>query len=186
MNEKHKKTVSKFLSLVLRHQPETIGLQLDANGWAVVAELIEKSANHDQPFSKEELDEIVTTNDKQRFIFNDDHTKIRANQGHSIDVELNLPAVEPPELLYHGTVARFIGNIKVDGLQKMQRQHVHLSKDTETAIIVGDRRGKALILSINSGHMHADGFKFYLSANGVWLTDIVPATYINFPIQKES
>jgi putative RNA 2'-phosphotransferase len=180
MNEKQKKTVSKFLSLILRHSPETIGLSLDSNGWANVEELLSKSAIHNTPFTKEELKEIVVTNDKQRFIFNEDHTQIRANQGHSIQVELNLQGQTPPDFLYHGTVEKFLSLIQSEGLKKMSRQHVHLSKDKGTAEKVGNRRGEAIILVISSGIMHKEGFVFYLSENGVWLTDNVPTQYINF------
>lgn len=177
MNHKH---ISKFLSLVLRHRPEQIGLQLDANGWADVDELIERLNAHDTPLDFELLEEIVVTNDKQRFAFNADLTKIRASQGHSIAVDLALQPVQPPGKLYHGTVATFIDAIKVNGLQKMSRQHVHLSSDEATAIKVGSRRGKPVILTIDAAGMHADGFLFYLSENGVWLTDQVPVAYISF------
>ena len=180
MNEKQLKNTSKFLSMILRHSPQTIGLQLDENGWADVAELITKSAKHRQHFTKEELEEIVAQNDKQRFAFNDAHTKIRASQGHSIDVELNLAAQQPPEFLYHGTIAKFIDSIKKEGLQKMSRQHVHLSKDMDTAHRVGSRRGQPIILSIQSGNMYRNGHIFNLSDNGVWLTDHVPVKYIDF------
>jgi putative RNA 2'-phosphotransferase len=179
MKEKQIKTVSKFLSLILRHSPQTIGLQLDEQGWAVVNELLTKASSHQQ-ISRELLDEVVTTNDKQRFTFNDDGTKIRASQGHSITVDLNLGEMKPPEYLYHGTVSKFINAIKAEGLKKMDRQHVHLSRDKETAIKVGGRRGIPVILTISSGQMHQAGFAFYLSENQVWLTDHVPEQYINF------
>jgi putative RNA 2'-phosphotransferase len=177
VNHKH---ISKFLSLVLRHKPERINLQLDANGWADVDELIKQLNAHDVPLDFELLEEIVITNDKQRFAFNADLTGIRASQGHSINVDLALQPVQPPGKLYHGTVARFMDAIKIDGLQKMSRQHVHLSSDEATAIKVGSRRGKPVILSIDAAGMHADGFLFYLSENGVWLTDEVPVAYIMF------
>jgi putative RNA 2'-phosphotransferase len=180
MNEKHKNGISKFLSLVLRHSPEKISLQLDENGWADVEELLLKSARHGQRFSKTELEEVVETNDKKRFSFNADNTRIRANQGHSIDVELDLSAAVPPEYLFHGTVSKFLGNIKIEGLRKMNRNHVHLSKDRETAEKVGSRRGEPIILTVSSGQMHLDGVLFYLSENGVWLTDNVPVKYIDF------
>ena len=180
MNEQHKKSISKFLSLILRHSPETINIKLDENGWANVNELITKSANNRQSFTFDELQEIVATNDKQRFIFNEDKTLIRANQGHSISIDLALTPQIPPEFLYHGTVSKFIDNIKNDGLLKMNRQHVHLSKDKETAIKVGSRRGVPVILIVRSLKMNEDGFDFYLSENGVWLTDHVPAKYIEF------
>jgi putative RNA 2'-phosphotransferase len=178
MNEQHKKSIGKFLSLILRHSPETIGLQLDENGWADVDELLSKSAQHRRAFSKQDLMEIVATNDKQRYAFNETQTKIRANQGHSIQVELQLQPAEPPECLYHGTVAKFMGAIRKEGLLKMSRQHVHLSADITTAEKVGSRRGVPVILRIRSGQMYRDGIVFYLSDNGVWLTDHVDAKYI--------
>lgn len=180
MNEKEKTKTSKFLSLVLRHDPAAIGLRLDENGWADVNELISKSAGNGRSFSSQDLKEVVVSNDKQRFSFNGDGTKIRANQGHSIEVELQLDAKEPPDLLYHGTVDRFLTDIRLGGLKKMSRQHVHLSQDKETAERVGNRRGTAVILVVRSAEMKKDGFLFYLSANGVWLTDHVPADYIDF------
>ncbi|BAV05611.1 putative RNA 2'-phosphotransferase [Filimonas lacunae] len=178
MNEKNVKASSKFLSLVLRHRPEIIGLELDSNGWADVQELIAKCQSEGRSLSREELDEIVALNDKKRFAYNESGTHIRASQGHSIEVELNLAASEPPEYLYHGTVGAFVPAIQQQGLLKMQRQHVHLSKDKETAIKVGGRRGVPVVLVVRSGHMHKDGFTFCLSDNGVWLTDHVPAKYI--------
>jgi putative RNA 2'-phosphotransferase len=180
MDEKRIKNISKFLSLVLRHSPETIGLHLDENGWADVPELIAKAAAHKQEFDKDMLEAVVAGNDKQRFTFNEDHSRIRANQGHSINVELNLAAQEPPEFLYHGTVAKFLDNIRREGLLKMSRQHVHLSKDKATAEKVGSRRGIPVILTVRSGQMFRGGMAFYLSENGVWLTDAVPAKYIEF------
>jgi len=180
MNEKTAKNISKFLSLVLRHSPETIGLKLDENGWADVEELIAKCSTNGNSLNQELLDYVVENNDKKRFAFNDDKTKIRASQGHSISVELNLNQAEPDEFLYHGTVEKFLESIKKEGLQKMSRQHVHLSKDRETAIKVGSRRGVAQILTVRSGQMFKDGFKFYLSENNVWLIDEVPVKYIQF------
>lgn len=180
MNEKIAKSVSKFLSLVLRHSPETIGLKLDENGWADVEELITKCSQKGNKLDAELLDYVVENNDKKRFAFNEDKTKIRASQGHSISVELNLNEAEPSEFLYHGTVGKFMESIKREGLQKMSRQHVHLSKDKETAIKVGSRRGVPQILTVRSGAMYKDGFKFYLSENNVWLTAEVPAKYIEF------
>ncbi|WP_075342720.1 RNA 2'-phosphotransferase [Tenacibaculum agarivorans] len=181
MNEKDKRKLSKFLSLLLRHQPETISLTLDEKGWADVDELIEKSKRKRKHFSIQELEEVVVTNDKQRFSFNEDKTKIRANQGHSLKtIDLELEAVQPPEVLYHGTVDKFLGAIQEKGLQKMNRQHVHLSQDIETATKVGSRRGKPIILTINSGEMFRKGYEFYKSKNGVWLTERVPVTFIKF------
>lgn len=180
MNEKTAKHISKLLSLVLRHSPETIDLKLDKNGWATVEELIQKCNKAGNSIDFDLLEYVVENNDKMRFSFNDDKAKIRANQGHSISVELNLKEVEPPEYLYHGTVAKFISEIKDKGLQKMTRQHVHLSADKETATKVGSRRGVPVILIINSAAMFREGYKFYLSDNNVWLTDAVPIKYIQF------
>lgn len=180
MDTKITKGISKLLSYILRHSPETIKLKLDENGWADVNELIVKFDLYELKLDFELLNYIVENNDKNRFAFNEDKTRIRASQGHSIPVELNLNETEPLEYLYHGTVEKFLSDIKTQGLQKMSRQHVHLSADQETATKVGGRRGKPVILSINSGAMHKAGYKFYLSANNVWLTDVVPAEYIEF------
>lgn len=178
MNQQHKKKISKFLSYVLRHHPEIIGLDLDENGWANVDELITKSTNDSQGFTFEELNEIVETNDKKRFIFNDDKTKIRANQGHSIGVDLALKPQQPPEFLYHGTAQSNIESILERGIEKRNRQHVHLSQDQETATKVGMRHGKPVILKINTQKMFEDRIEFYLAENDVWLTDFVDAKYI--------
>ncbi|WP_459926420.1 RNA 2'-phosphotransferase [Flavobacterium covae] len=182
MNEKEIKNISKFLSLILRHSPETIHLNLDENGWAIVDELIEKANKNRNEFHKELdfeiISQVVETNDKKRFSFNEDLTKIRANQGHSITIDLELQPQTPPDELYHGTVAKFMDTILKEGLQKMNRQHVHLSKDKETAIKVGNRRGGAIILKINTHQMTKDGYLFYCSDNDVWLTDEVPPKYI--------
>jgi putative RNA 2'-phosphotransferase len=180
MNEKERTRISRFLSLVLRHKPAEIGLQLDAQGWADVAELTEKAAAVGKIFTPQDLEEIVATNDKQRFAYNDDKTRIRASQGHSIEVELQLEMAAPPEQLYHGTVEKFLQAIQSQGLRKMNRHHVHMSKDRATAEKVGERRGEAVILTISSGDMSRDGFVFYRSENGVWLTDHVSAKYIIF------
>ncbi len=180
MNEKDIKGTSKFLSLVLRHSPETIHLKLDQNGWADVEELINQCKKHNKRLDLNLLNIVVETNDKKRFAFNTDKSKIRASQGHSISVELDLAETEPSEYLYHGTVGKFMESIRKEGLKKMSRQHVHLSKDRETAIKVGSRRGVAQILTVRSGAMHRDGYKFYLSENNVWLTDEVPVKYIQF------
>ena len=169
---------SKFLSLLLRHQPETIGLSLDAGGWASVEELLAKLQVHGRTLSPIELDIIVRTNDKQRFSFNEDKTRIRANQGHSLkQVELGLAAIEPPPILYHGTASRFMQAISQQGLTRQSRQHVHLSADKDTAYKVGARHGLPVILQINAARMQQDGFVFYCSANGVWLTAQVPTRY---------
>lgn len=180
MNEQQTKSISKFLSLILRHQPEVIGITLDENGWTDVDELIAKMNAKGHRISFEQLEEVVDTNDKKRFAFSPDGVKIRASQGHSVEVDLALAPKQPPEYLYHGTVAKFLDNIRKEGLQRMSRQHLHLSHDKETATKVGSRRGIPVILNINSGAMHRDGILFYLSDNGVWLTDHVPAKYIEF------
>jgi len=179
MNEQEKKKISKFLSLILRHQPEAINLTLDENGWANVEELKSKSASNKIYFTLEELDVVVETNDKKRFIFNGDKTKIRANQGHSIDIDLALKPQRPPEFLYHGTVQNNVDSILEKGIEKRSRQHVHLSLNKETATKVGMRHGKPIILTIRTGKMFEDGVLFYLSENGVWLTDFVDAKYIS-------
>lgn len=179
MNEIENKRISKFLSLILRHQPETIRLKLDENGWAEVNELITKSAKGRMHFTFEELEEVVETNNKKRFAFNEDKTKIRASQGHSIDVDLALNTVQPPDFLYHGTAETNVSSILEKGIEKRSRQHVHLSADKETATKVGMRHGKPIILTIRTGDMHNDGILFYLSANNVWLTDFVEAKYIS-------
>ncbi|ATN07149.1 RNA 2'-phosphotransferase [Chryseobacterium indologenes] len=179
MNEIEKKKISKFLSLILRHQPESIGLILDENGWAHVDELRAKSALKRMFFSFDELEEVVETNNKKRFAFNDDKTKIRASQGHSIDIDLALKAQQPPDYLYHGTAETNIVSILGKGIEKRNRQHVHLSADKETATKVGMRHGKPVILTVRTGKMYEDGLPFYLSANGVWLTDFVDPQYIS-------
>lgn len=179
MNEIEKKKISKFLSLILRHQPENIDLKLDENGWANVEELRGKSAKKNMCFTLDELDEVVETNNKKRFAFNEDKTMIRASQGHSIDIDLALEAQQPPDFLYHGTAETNIPSILNNGIEKKTRQHVHLSADKETATRVGMRHGKPVILTIRSGKMYEDGLSFYLSANGVWLTDFVDAKYIS-------
>ena len=179
MTDKHK-NISKFLSLVLRHKPEEINLQLDSNGWADTDQLIGKLKARGFDIDFNLLEEMVLNNDKQRFAFNSDCSAIRANQGHSVNIDLALKPVAAPEILYHGTVDKFIDAIKAGGLQKMSRQHVHLSQEKDTAIKVAARRGKPVILIINSGKMMKDGYLFYVSENGVWLTGKVPVNYIAF------
>jgi putative RNA 2'-phosphotransferase len=170
--------ISKFLSLVLRHQPEKIGLSLDQSGWASVGQLIEASRMRGFEFTPEELQNVVAGNDKKRFSLSEDGLWIRANQGHSIKVELGYAPTAPPEILYHGTAERFLTSIKQQGLIKGKRHHVHLSADVDTATKVGRRHGKPVVLRIEAGRMSQDGFIFYLSANGVWLTDRVPVQYL--------
>ncbi|MNV23160.1 RNA 2'-phosphotransferase [compost metagenome] len=174
--------LSKLLSLVLRHQPEFIGVELDKNGWVSVDSLLEKLQKKAPGTDLERLKQIVLNNDKQRFSFNDELTEIRANQGHSVTVDLDLKAVTPPEFLYHGTVENVMDSIRKEGLTKRSRQHVHLSKDLETAVKVGSRRGKPVILTIRSEVMAQAGYSFFCSENGVWLCDAVPAEFIDFTI----
>ncbi len=173
--------ISKFLSLVLRHKPETIGLSLDQGGWAQVDELLAVANRAGVSLDKELLQQVVEQNDKQRFAFNQDHLRIRANQGHSIPVVLDLESLLPPELLFHGTATRFITSIKRQGLIPKGRRHVHLSPDELTAVNVGQRHGKSIVLTIQASLMYEHGFQFYRSANGVWLTEKVPVEYIIFP-----
>jgi putative RNA 2'-phosphotransferase len=173
--------VSKFLSLVLRHKPEEIGLTLDANGWADVEELIRLANQYGHRLNLPLLDRVVAENDKKRFAFSEDGRRIRASQGHSVEVDLALPPSEPPEFLYHGTATRFLESIRVSGLVSGKRQHVHLSPDVATATKVGQRHGRPHILTIRAGAMHRAGMAFYLSANGVWLTNHVPVSYIDGP-----
>ena len=176
--EKQLRHISKFMSLVLRHKPEEIGLQLDENGWTKVDELIEKMNNKGIIVDHDSINKVVETNDKKRFAFNQDKTMIRANQGHSINIELNLPEAIPPDILYHGTTVKYLDDILKDGLKRQSRQHVHLSVTIETARSVGSRHGKPVILIIRSKDMHDAGYKFYLSENKVWLTDAIPVEYI--------
>jgi putative RNA 2'-phosphotransferase len=178
INEKETIRVSKFLSLVLRHKPEQIGLELDSNGWADVNSLIQKCNESNIPLSLDILKHVVETNSKNRFSFNQQQNKIRANQGHSIEVELELKPIEPPQILYHGTAERFVSSISEKGLMKQQRQHVHLSSNVETAISVGRRHGRPFIFEILAQQMFSEKYEFFLSANGIWLTDNVPTKYL--------
>jgi putative RNA 2'-phosphotransferase len=157
------KYISKFMSLVLRHKPEEIGLKLDANGWADVDELIKKMKDAGLQVNHELIKTVVESNDKKRFAFNQERTMIRANQGHSVDIDLSLPEAIPPDLLYHGTTEKYLDSILKEGLKKQSRQHVHLSLNTETAKAVGSRHGKPIVLLINAKAMYEAGFKFYLS-----------------------
>ncbi|MBG1265114.1 RNA 2'-phosphotransferase [Nostoc sp. WHI] len=177
---KHLESTSKFLSLVLRHQPEAIGLTLDDAGWANVAELIKLSNNHNRALTLALLQEVVANNDKKRFAFSSDGSKIRASQGHSVAVELELPVTKPPEVLYHGTATRFVESIKQQGLLPGSRQHVHLSADHATAVKVGQRHGKPFVLEVAAKQMQEAGHKFYHSENAVWLVVAVPVQFITF------
>lgn len=168
----------KFISLILRHKPEIIGITLDEHGWADVSELIAGVQKTRPDFNMEILEEIVSTNNKQRYSFNEDHTKIRANQGHSIQVDVELKEKTPPAILYHGTGEKSVESILVQGLLPQGRLYVHLSKDIQTAINVGSRHGKPVVFNVQSGLMCEDGYKFFLSENGVWLTKEVPPKYL--------
>lgn len=173
---------SKFLSLVLRHAPETIGLSLDANGWAEVDQLLTQAASHGKAISRAQLDAVVANDSKTRYAFSMDGLRIRANQGHSLAaVDIGLPPATPPAVLYHGTASRFVGSIRDQGLLPGSRNHVHLSATEDTAVSVGSRHGKPVVLAVDTAAMQAQGQAFYLAANGVWLTDAVPAAFIAFP-----
>jgi putative RNA 2'-phosphotransferase len=181
MKSDHQK-ISKFLSYVLRHRPDEIGLTLDANGWALITDLIERSQTASMALTEDLIREIVRSSDKQRFALSDDGTKIRANQGHSIEVDLALERRQPPELLFHGTTTRFLDEIRQEGLRPMKRQHVHLSPDEVTAMKVGQRHGKPVVLTIKAGEMWRAGIAFFLSANGVWLTERVEPRFVVLPL----
>ncbi len=170
--------LSVFISLVLRHKPEAAGITLDEHGWARVDELLAGIHQTGRRIDRDILEEIVRTDSKSRYSFSQDKTLIRANQGHSIPVDVELKEREPPEFLYHGTAERFLDGIMREGLKPMSRLYVHLSRDGETARKVGSRHGRPVILRIASGNMHRDGGKFYLSENGVWLTKRVDREYI--------
>ena len=178
LSEKETTRRSKLLSLVLRHNPGSIGIRLDAQGWVPVPELLTQLAKHQQPLTLEELEYIVDTNAKQRFKFSDDRSRVRASQGHSVDVELGYAPVAPPELLYHGTAVQHQENIVREGLRKMSRHHVHLSADLATARTVGQRHGRLVLFAIAAGALHRAGHVFYQADNGVWLTDEVPPEYL--------
>lgn len=179
MEEERRSKISKFLSYTLRHRPEKIGITLNDGGWTDVKELIEK-AQKEIIFDFNELKEVVQNCEKQRFSLSEDFCSIRASQGHSVKVKLDFKEITAPPILFHGTVDKFIEEIKKKGLLPMKRHHVHLSKDEETAIKVGSRRGKPVILKIDAQKMQDAGFKFFISDNGVYLTDSVPKRYIIF------
>lgn len=172
---------SKFMSLVLRHEPEKFGLTPNAQGWIRIDDLLEAAHKAGLALTREQLHIVVDQNEKQRFALSPDGSMIRARQGHSIQIDLGLVAIEPPELLYHGTAERFLASIRAQGLLRQARQHVHLSADAVTATKVGQRHGKAVVLVVESGRMQQDGFVFYQSENGVWLVDAVPSQYVRFP-----
>lgn len=171
------KSLSVYLAKILRHNPEIIGITLDEHGWAEVSEVI-RGISETRRFDMETLEKIVAEDNKQRYSFNEDKTLIRANQGHSVKVDVELKSAVPPEKLYHGTAERFVGSILREGLLPMSRLYVHLSRDYDTAVTVGKRHGKPFVFEVNAAKMTEDGFEFFLSENNVWLTKRVPAEYL--------
>lgn len=170
--------ISKYISLILRHKPEEIGLELDEHGYLNVSDLINGINRSWKNFNIDDLERIVREDSKQRYSFNEDKSKIRANQGHSIPVNLELQPIKPPNKLYHGTGRKYLDSILKNGLIKKERQYVHLSGDIETASVVGKRHGELVVLEIDSESMFNKGIKFYLSKNNLWLCDYVPVEYI--------
>ncbi|WP_131767508.1 RNA 2'-phosphotransferase [Candidatus Protofrankia californiensis] len=181
MNARRAERVSRYLSRHLRHAPDAIGVVLDAAGWTPVTDLLDACARSGFPISRAELDQVVATSDKQRFAFDDTGQRIRANQGHSVRVDLGLETTPPPEVLYHGTIESFLPAIRREGLRPMGRHDVHLSTDSATARRVGARRGQPVILTVDSGAMHHAGHRFRRSANGVWLASHVPPGFLSHP-----
>ncbi len=171
------KETSKYISLILRHKPEVIGITLDEHGWASVTELIE-GVRRTHPLDMQLLEEIVASDEKQRYSFNEDKSLIRANQGHSIPVDVELEQIVPPEVLWHGTGAKYVESINQSGLIAKSRLYVHLSQDYETAVNVGKRHGKPVVYKVHAKEMEQDGYAFYKSVNGVWLTKEVPKKYL--------
>jgi len=178
MGRDENENLGRFMSLVLRHKPEVIGIRLDEHGWADINELIEGMNRAGKHIDRTKLDEIVATNNKKRYSISDDGKRIRANQGHSVQVDVELKEQKPPEILYHGTAERFSESIEREGLKPMGRLYVHLSKDIKTAENVGSRHGKPVVYEVAAGEMSENGFKFYLSENGVWLSGKVPPAYL--------
>lgn len=179
MDSKRLIKTSKYLSRHLRHDPGRLGLTLEPGGWVAVDDLLRACAAHSFALTRAELDEVVAQNDKRRFSFDASGTRIRANQGHSVDVDLGLAATRPPAVLFHGTNEGSVDAIMGDGLSRMGRHHVHLSPDVPTAVRVGGRRGRPVVLQVDANRMAADGHDFFVSDNGVWLTDEVPARYLS-------
>ncbi|GLW62813.1 putative RNA 2'-phosphotransferase [Actinomadura rubrobrunea] len=181
MDERRTVEISKYLARHLRHRPEDIGITLDRHGWVDVDELLSAAARHGFPVTRAELEHVVAVNDKRRYAFDDTGRRIRAHQGHSVDVDLDLPVTPPPPRLYHGTAPRFVAAIRRDGLRRMRRHAVHLSPDRATAERVGSRRGRPVVLVVDAARMAADGHEFRVTPNGVWLVDAVPPEYLTFP-----
>jgi len=182
MTDKETIRTSKFLSLILRHEPARVGLKLGEAGWVNVAELLQAVNANGVSLTLEQLQHIVAASDKKRYAFSEDGQRIRASQGHSVEVDLQYPPQTPPEILYHGTATRFLDGIRQDGLQRMERHDVHLSAETKVTLQVGGRHGRPALLTIRAGEMHRAGFVFRCSANGVWLVDHVPPQFIEFPL----
>jgi putative RNA 2'-phosphotransferase len=185
MNKDQLKKISKSMSYVLRHRPDTIGIELQENGWVRVDELLSAFERAGQPFSLEVLERVVTENDKQRFEFSSDRLQIRARQGHSVEVNLGYTACAPPNILYHGTATRNLDSILHQGLIKGKRHHVHLSTNIETMVQVAMHHGKPVVLAIDAARMHADRFEFFVTENQVWLTDHVPPEYLSVATQPQ-
>ncbi len=184
MTEKETIKTSKFLSLILRHEPERVGLKLGDGGWVGVEELLQAVNSHGVALTLDQLKQVVATSDKKRFAFSEDGQRIRASQGHSVEVDLQYPPQQPPEILDHGTATRFLNGIRQHGLQKMGRRDVHLSAETKVTVQVGGRHGKPVLLIIRAGDMHRAGHVFRCSANGVWLVEHVPVEFIEFPLDS--
>jgi putative RNA 2'-phosphotransferase len=178
-----RRQTSKFLSFVLRHEPEAIGIELDERGWVEIDVLLARANAHGRSISRAHLEEVVATNDKHRFEIDPSGARIRASQGHSVEVDLGYEPVEPPELLYHGTPAASVASIRAEGIDKRSRHDVHLSADVDTAKKVGTRRGEAVVLVVRAGAMHRAGHVFHRSTNGVWLTERVPPEFIESEVE---
>ena len=183
MNEKELIKISKRMSMWLRHNPADIGLTMDPAGWVGVDELLRQARAHGRGFTRPQLDEVVTHNNKQRFEYDGSRARIRARQGHSVEVELGYPAAEPPALLYHGTAQAQVAAILREGVRPMSRHAVHLSVDVETARNVGGRHGKPVVLTVDAAAMHAAGHEFQVTGNGVWLVAGVPARFLALPAE---
>jgi putative RNA 2'-phosphotransferase len=179
MDDKSRTSTSKFLSYALRHEPAAVGITLDAAGWVAIDALLDACARHGRPLSRADLEEIVITSAKQRFAISEDGGRIRANQGHSTAVDLGYAPAEPPAVLFHGTAAQRLPSIRDQGLRRMERHHVHLSPDEATARAVGSRHGPPVVLHIDAQAMRRAGHLFFVTPNGVWLTDAVPSTFIS-------
>lgn len=175
---KDNKQISKQMSCLLRHRPESAGLTLTEGGWVEVDQLLAAIGDAQSPVTLEKLIEVVETNDKQRFELSDDRLRIRARQGHSTEVDLGYEPAAPPDVLYHGTARHFVPSIREQGLLKGRRHHVHLSTNRETMLAVGQRHGAPVLIEVDAQRMHADGYTFYVTGNDVWLTDHVPPQYL--------